>query len=62
MNTHTVEPTPDGRFAVLKGKDTILVFCDEFAAITFANALNSQPVRSVEPRGRWTEKEQEEAA
>jgi len=61
MTTHTTSITPDGRFAVLKGKETLAVMCDEAAAILAANALNSEPVRSVEPRGRWTEREQEAA-
>ena len=60
--THTVHITNDSRYAVVKPNgETLVILCDEFTAIAAANALNSQPVRSVEPRGTWTEKEQEAA-
>ena len=57
MKNHTVQQTRDGRFAVVSGNETLAVMCDEAAAILAANALNSEPVRSIEPLGRWTEKE-----
>lgn len=60
MKTHTVQPTRDGRYAVLAGKETLAVMCDEAAAILAANALNSEPVRSIE--SRWLAPQEREFA
>ena len=61
MKTHIVVPTRDGRYAIIADKETLAVMCDEAAAILAANALNSEPVRSVQARGRWTEQTEEAA-
>lgn len=55
MNTpeHTVEPTSDGRFALMRGAEVIGMGHSEAALLTAAAALNSGPVRSVSAGGRW---------
>lgn len=53
-----VEPTHDGRFAVVErtgeGNKTLGVLHDALAAQGWADALNTTPAPSVKPAGRWT--------
>jgi hypothetical protein len=53
-----VEPTPDGRFAVVErtgeGRKTLGVLHGALAAQGWADALNMTPAPSVKPAGRWT--------